>query len=159
MTRHVLGFTITELVVTLILVGILAAVALPRMFDRKSFDAMRYFDQALAGVRYAQKVAIAQNKTSGIFVIVNSSDIRVCQSSAFVAGTPTACALPLTDPTTNAAMTIAAPSGVSIAASASSFSFNALGQPSTGPVTVTVSATGEPTRSFTVEKETGYVHP
>ena len=44
------------------------------------------------------------------------------------------------------------PSGITI--SGTTFAFDALGRPTPGPVTVTVSG-----KTFTVEAETGYVHP
>jgi hypothetical protein len=52
------GFTIAELVV-IVIAGILAVVALPRMFSRISVHALRFHDDAQAAVRCAQKLAIA----------------------------------------------------------------------------------------------------
>lgn len=53
------GFTIVELIMVIIILGIISAVALPRFFDRKVFDERFYFEEALSAVRYAQKLAIA----------------------------------------------------------------------------------------------------
>lgn len=145
------GFTLIELIVTLLVVGILAVVVLPTMFERRTFDALRYYDQTLAATRYAQKIAIAQKRTSGVFVLVGGGSLRVCLDAG--------CATPVADPTSPGPMTLTAPGGAGISATAASFSFNALGQPSSGPITVSVSASGEPTRTFVVEAETGYVHP
>lgn len=58
------GFTIAELVAVLIMVGVLAAVAVPRMAGTSaSFDEVRLYDQTLAALRYAQKAAVAMQRT------------------------------------------------------------------------------------------------
>jgi MSHA pilin protein MshC len=146
------GFTLPEMLATMVIIAVLAAVALPRFFDKKSFDALRYYDQSLAAVRFAQKVAIAQRSVSGIYVVVSANTLSVCYDSG--------CASRVADPGTGGALTLAAPGGISISASpASSFSFDALGKVAAGTITVTVSASGEPSRTFTVEGETGYAHP
>ena len=56
---HQRGFTIVELVMTIVIIGILAAVAGPRFFETKRFDNRFFFEQALAAVRYGQKLAVA----------------------------------------------------------------------------------------------------
>jgi MSHA pilin protein MshC len=53
------GFTIVELVMTIMIMGILAAVVGPRFFDRQVFDERLFFEDALAAVRYGQKLAVA----------------------------------------------------------------------------------------------------
>jgi len=58
-SHHNHGFTLVELVLVIVLLGILSAVAAPRFFQRSSFDARVLFDDTLNAIRYAQKVAIA----------------------------------------------------------------------------------------------------
>jgi MSHA pilin protein MshC len=53
------GFTLMELIVTLVVVGIIAAFAASRFFDRTTFESYGFFEESLSAVRYAQKLAIA----------------------------------------------------------------------------------------------------
>lgn len=53
------AFTLVELILTIVILGILAVVAGPRFFERKVFDERLFFEETLAAVRYGQKVAVA----------------------------------------------------------------------------------------------------
>jgi MSHA pilin protein MshC len=78
--RRPAGFTLIELVTVMVVVGVLAAVAMPRFFDNKGFDAVAYSDQVKALMRYGQKIAIAQGRN--VFVRVNSSSVALCMDLA-----------------------------------------------------------------------------
>jgi MSHA pilin protein MshC len=56
------GFTLVELIVVLIIVGVLAVATLPRFFDQSTFDDRGFYDETLAILRYAQKTAVAQRR-------------------------------------------------------------------------------------------------
>jgi MSHA pilin protein MshC len=144
-----------ELVVTIAIVGILAAIAGPRFFSRNVFEARGFFDRATETVRYSQKLSVASRRA--VFVCVTPTTI----AASFTAG----CASPLTNPANpGELLSWTAPSGVQL--TGSSFSFTAPnpptqsgGQPSTGAqVVIGVSSATLPGRQIVIERETGYVH-
>lgn len=53
------GFTVIELVTSIVIIGILSALALPRMFGNQVFSERGYIDELAFTLRYAQKIAIA----------------------------------------------------------------------------------------------------
>jgi MSHA pilin protein MshC len=148
------GFTLVELVVTVFVLGIIAAFAVPRFAARSTFESRGFYDRATATVRYAQKLAIAQRRP--VFVCVNAPSVGDI-SVSYAAG----CAAQIAD-TTGVALRVPAPSGVTLASDAPGdvFSFlSGLGR-TAAQVTITLTSTvpGDPARSIVVENETGYVH-
>jgi MSHA pilin protein MshC len=143
------GFSLVELVVILILIGILAVVAIPRL-NIRTFEARGFFDEVRATVRFAQKDAIAKRRN--VCLTFASNSLTVTYSPSELA--PAACSANIVSPRGVTPFSVTAPTGVTLAAT-SNFRFDGLGRPSAGPITVTV--TGDGVRSFTVQSETGYV--
>jgi MSHA pilin protein MshC len=145
------GFTIVELVVTITILGLLAAITVPRFMGASGFQSRGFYDSAKSVVRFAQKTAIAWRRD--VFVCVTATKVS--------AGTAAGCATPIINPVTGAALdTGDAPSGVTLTLAA--FSFDSAGRPNpNAAVTITLTSTipDDPVRLIVVERETGYVHP
>jgi MSHA pilin protein MshC len=152
------GFSIVELVVVIVIVGVLAAVAIPRFVGTDAFASRGFADEAIGIVRYAQKTAIAWRAT--VHVCVTANSVRASAAPG--------CATPINHPATNAPLVATAPTGVALTSgvcptmtAVPSFSFDAQGRPSSATtLTYNLCSTvaGDPARQIVVEAETGYVH-
>lgn len=132
----------------LVLVGVLAVYAAPRLFNSAEFNARGFHDETLAFLRYAQKTAIAQRRTVCITFTIGSATLKVDNDGS--AG----CEANLAGPKGDSPGTITARSGVIYSSLPAAVSFDALGQPA-ATQTIQVQGVG---RSITVEAGTGYVH-
>lgn len=155
------GFTLVELIIVIVLLGVLAVVAAPRIFNNTDFYARGFHDETMALLRYAQKTAIAQRRTVCItFAVaaVSTASLRIASLEAVAT-----CNTNLVGPRGDSPGTVTSRSGVNYsAAPPPALSFDGLGQPldATGtPITsartITVSGSG---KVITIEPATGYVH-
>ncbi len=67
--RSVRGYSLAELVIVIVIAAIMAALAIP-LFNQPQIDATWYHEQVRAGVRYAQRTAVAQRRQ--VFVLVEA---------------------------------------------------------------------------------------
>ncbi|MDO8988729.1 MAG: GspH/FimT family pseudopilin [Sideroxyarcus sp.] len=144
------GFTLTELIMVIVIMGILAAVAAPRFFDKNAFDSRGYYDQVMSTLRFAQKTAVAQRRPVCVAFTAGSIELTIDSSIPPDGG----CDAALTSPEGLAPYIVTAPSGVTLSDFVTPFSFTALGR-ATVAQSITVSGYATP---ITVEAETGYVH-
>jgi MSHA pilin protein MshC len=148
--RQQRGFTIVELVVTIVIVGLIATIAIPRMVDNRSFESRSFYERTIAVVRQAQKVAVARRSTA--------APILVCVTATTIsAGRGANCATLLPDPVGSGNLSFTAPAGVTLSPTGN-YSFDGLGQPSAA-IVINVNSTipGDPARQITVAALTGYV--
>jgi MSHA pilin protein MshC len=141
MKRPAPGFTLIEIVVVLVIATILTVFAISQI-NLREIDTAWFHDQVRAGVRYAQRTAVAQRRQ--VFVVVEAGPrLALCYADP--------CGTRVTDLSTGSNFLVNAPTGVALSISVSPLSFNGLGQPSSG---ATLNVGG---RTITVNAETGYV--
>jgi MSHA pilin protein MshC len=172
-----------ELIMVIILVGILGGIGAMRFFDNTVFQGRAYADQVKATIRYAQKLAIAQNRT--VFVRSQPGGFAVCYNNACSAFASLASAPGSSNSgsTTTQAfcrlggayvatwMCEGTPNGVVVTSNtvrnefgnAGSFSFDAMGRPfnqNGTPLTQMrlTFASGANSFVIVIEPETGYVY-
>ncbi|MFL6634533.1 MAG: Tfp pilus assembly protein FimT/FimU [Massilia sp.] len=56
------GFTMVELVVVMVIIGVLAAIGIPRLMGDKTSEAAVFGDQVVSGLRRAQKIAMGHRR-------------------------------------------------------------------------------------------------
>jgi len=167
--RHA-GFTLTELVMTLVIAGLLAAVVGPRFFSSRDFQERGFYDETVAAVRYAQKLAFATG--CGVQVNISNTGYSLVRQNANCLTNPlttwqsAAFTQPVSNPTgsNGAAFANAPPSDVTLNSTTAQFYFCPQGQVAAtaencgngtvlgANVTVTVN-----TRQFQVIAGGGYV--
>jgi len=148
------AFTLVELMMIVVMLGILSTTALPKFFKKNTFAERAFFDDTLNAVRYAQKIAIATG--CGVQVSISSNSYTLTRQGT---GSSVSCpntstySLPISHPGTGASSYSGSESGISLSSSASPFIFNALGIASTS-ATLTVNGS----KTIKVVAETGFVY-
>lgn len=140
------GFTLTELVIILVLIGVLAAFVAPRV-DIEGFQRAAFGDELINALRHARKTAIGSgcHVRATINATANSYVLTYTGAGGSDCGSGST---PLPHPTRGGAFT-----GSGEINAGGSVIFDAMGRTPTGLSIVL--ASGE---TIIVEPETGYVH-
>ena len=138
------GFTLIELIMVIVMLGVLAVFAVPRIFNTGDFTARGFHDETMSLLRYAQKTAIAQRRTvcvalnyTGVTLRIdtNTPPDGVCDAVLAPANTPRG--------------------GNGLAGTLPTFAYTALGSTDQ---TAAIGITIPNASNITVEADTGYVH-
>ena len=149
------GFTLVELVMVLIILGILAVFVLPRIQLTQGFDQVGFHNAVRATLEYARKSAVAQRRNVRVTLAGNNLTLTIANdipeggdASNFVRALP----LPTPDPRCGGPDNqLCAPTGIILGGPAT-LDFSPLGRASAG---VVYTVTGQP--DITVTAETGHV--
>ncbi|NNJ73277.1 MAG: prepilin-type N-terminal cleavage/methylation domain-containing protein, partial [Enterobacterales bacterium] len=73
------GFSLVELILTVVILAVIAAVSIPKFFNQSTFDERFFSDDVLAATRYASKLAIASG--CSVRLSINASGYQLDQDS------------------------------------------------------------------------------
>ena len=162
------GFTLIELIMVIVLLGVLSVFAAPRVFNNQDFYARGFHDETMAYLRYAQKTAIAQRRTVCVTFSANSLTLAAALNPPTAAAANADCATPAPSfrgPKGESPPKLEAKGTITYTAATPAtlnFNINGLGQPTTAAGAVLTAArtlqVNGATQSITVEADTGYVH-
>ena len=143
------GFTLVELVLVIVLMGILSIFALPRFFDVNPFLERGFHDELIQAARYAQKLAVVSHCPARLVTTSSSYRLEHPTSQPDGAGTVSGWS-GVPSPAGDGDMAANAPDGVSV--TATTVTFTASGATQEATQTISVGA-----RGFKVWRSTGYV--
>jgi MSHA pilin protein MshC len=152
--RNHAGFTLPELVIVIILLGVLSASVMPRMASITRFHERNFLEETLAALRHAQSVAVASGCPTSIDFSLGGLVVRqrsACDSGAFTAE--------ISDPANNSVgLSRSAPSDVTLSSSLDPLLFDALGRVTDASGVVSSASIQINSLSILVEGETGFAY-
>lgn len=70
------GVTFVELVTVIVILGIIAAMAVPRFFDLDVFEERGFYEEVASALRYAQKIAVGSGCPVRVSITAGGYDLR-----------------------------------------------------------------------------------
>ena len=126
------GFTLVELIMVVVLISILAVSVVPKFLDTSAFSLVGAASMAAADIRYTQELAMGTHASKSIVFTSGNTYYTV------------------------GSQTVNLPSKVNISSGAT-FTFNSLGEPTTGGGSSVTLSAGAETKTITVDSYTGRV--
>jgi MSHA pilin protein MshC len=144
------GFTLVELVVVIVLVGVVSALVVPRLAGTHEFDQIALLQQTRAALRHAQKSAVAYRRQVCVQFTQTTLTLRVAADFG------AACTRDLPGPGGETPYVVVARGRAAYADIPPAFAFDALG--AIIPDATQTIVLQEDGGSVVVEAGTGYVH-
>ncbi len=79
------GFTMVELITVMLVIGVLAAIGIPRLVGGNDSAVLTYGDAVASGLRLAQKTAVARRRTVCVDAAANAMTLRIATAAGSVA--------------------------------------------------------------------------
>lgn len=141
------GFTLVELIVVILIIGILSVSVAPRFFGVASYENRQATDELLSALRYSQQMAMNRGGDIQIVLTANNFTVQLSDGS------------PLRSPDGRIPYTKEFPNNINV--TPNTIRYNALGQPvdaTNDPLlnNFTININNNP--AITVEANTGYAH-
>jgi prepilin-type N-terminal cleavage/methylation domain-containing protein len=131
------GFTLVEIIMVIVLIGILAVSVVPKLWDTSSLSLEGAAAMVAADIRYTQELAMGSYAAKKVEFTQNSNTYTLKNGEIVL-------------------KTVELPSGVTVSSPSITFTFNSLGEPVGGGGSVTIQAGASP-KTITVESDTGNV--
>ena len=138
--NKITGFTLVELIVVILIIGILSISIAPRFFGVSSYEDRKAADELLTALRHTQQMAM--NRGGDIQLVLTATNFTVQISG----GTA------LRSPDGRLSYVKGFPANVVVTPVPTTITYNRLGRPSAGFV-INVGS-----QQVTIEEETGYAH-